>query len=167
MYSFVLLGYTSTIWNCPPKAPDHCLGGSRGTEPNEKAHTTPFSASFRQVIGAAVNETIVGLLGVDVSESFFAHLRDEMGIPRDMIAQRLEMLFLSLDRIFGIGSRTVGRAIIKNLYRTLGLKFAENPSYNLSDYVEEALFDFVTEIVALSEPKLFLRKTERLGELGS
>jgi len=69
------------------------------------------------------------------------------------------MLFLTLDHVFGVSSRTVGRAIIRNLYRTLGLKFAETPNYDLSDYVEEALFDYVREIIALSEPERLARRT--------
>jgi hypothetical protein len=106
---------------------------------------------FKELVNAAVNETIVGILGQDGSQSFFTHLRDGRGIPRDMVAQRLEILFVTLDQIFGIVGRTVGRAIIRNLYRSLGLKFAESPNYNLSDYLEEALFDYVREIIRLSE----------------
>jgi hypothetical protein len=132
--------------------------------PVAKSHFhTENHQRFKELVNAAVNETIVGILGQQGSESFFTKLRDERGIPRDMVAQRLEMLFGTLDQIFGIGNRTVGRAIIRNLYRTLGLKFAENPDYDLSDYVEEALFDYVREIITLSEPKTV---RERIGTRG-
>jgi hypothetical protein len=104
----------------------------------------------------------VGLLGQYGSQSFFTHLRDERGIPRNMVAQHLEMLFGTLDLIFGIASRTVGRAIMGNLYRSLGLKFAENPNYILSDYVEEALFDYVRDILSLSEPETIGKRTGTL-----
>jgi hypothetical protein len=114
---------------------------------------------FKELVNEAVNKTIVGILGQQGSESFFTKLREERGVPRDMVAQRLEMLFDTLDQIFGIGNRTVGRAIIRNLYKTLGLKYAENTNYNLSDYVEEALFDYVREIITLSEPKTVHERT--------
>jgi len=130
------------------------LSNDETTRP-EPAEKRPFPVenklSFKEIIGAAVNETILGLLGKDASQSFFTHLSNERGISRDMVAQRLDMLFLTMDHVFGVSSRTVGRAIIRNLYRTLGLKFAENPNYTLSDYVEEALFDYVREIITLSE----------------
>jgi len=134
------------------------LSDGEPAKPAEPAERRPSLAedklSFKEIIDAAVNETIVGLLGNDASQSFFAHLSDERGIPRAMVAQRLDMLFLTLDHVFGVSSRTVGRAIIRSLYKTLGLKFAEIPKrYSLSDYVEEALFDYVREIIALSEPE--------------
>jgi hypothetical protein len=133
------------------------LNTHESTKPTEPAERRPFLAedklSFKEIIDAAVNETIFGLLGQDGAQSFFNHIRDERGIPRGMVAQRLDMLFLTLDQVFGVSSRTVGRAIIRNLYKTLGLKFAENSIYSLSDYVEEALFDYVGEVVTLSQPK--------------
>jgi hypothetical protein len=138
------------------------LSNDEPTRP-EPAEKRPFLAenklSFKEIIDVAVNETIFGLLGKDASQSFFTHLSDERGIPRDMVAQRLDMLFLTMDHVFGVASRTVGRTIIRNLYRTLGLKFAENSNYILSDYVEEALFDYVREIIALSEPKRSASRT--------
>lgn len=139
-------------------------------EARESAHSPALVAKsnfyaqnqlrFKELVDASVNETIVRLLGKDGSQSFFTHLRDESGIPRDMVAQRLDVLFLTLDHVFGVASRTVGVAIMRNLYRTLGLKFAENPDHNLSDHVEEALFDYVREITALSAPKTVRQRTE-------
>ena len=108
-------------------------------------------SSFKELIDAAVNETIVELLGENVSKPFFEYLRDVMGIPRDCVPQQLETVFSTMERLFGIAGRTIGRAIIRNLYKNLGLRFAENPSYHLTDYVEEALFDYVKQIILLSE----------------
>jgi hypothetical protein len=105
---------------------------------------------FKEVIDAAVSETIVELLGENASKSFFEYLRDKEGIPRDNVPQHLKTVFSTLQRLFGIAGRTIGRAIIRNLYKNLGLKLAENPSYHLTDYVEEALFDYVKEIILLS-----------------
>jgi hypothetical protein len=116
---------------------------------------SPFDSEnqlrFKELVNEAINETIFGLLGQDASQSFFIHLSDERGIPREMIAQRLDMLFFTLNQIFGVGSRTVGRAIVRNLYKSLGLRFAENPNWKLPDYLEEALFDYVRKIIRLSE----------------
>ncbi|MGP8069388.1 MAG: hypothetical protein ACLP5V_05815 [Candidatus Bathyarchaeia archaeon] len=108
-------------------------------------------SSFKELIDAVVNETIVELLGKNASNAFFKYLRDERGIPRDNVPQQLKTVFSTLQRLFGIAGRTIGRAIIRNLFKDLGLRFAENPSYDLTDYVEEALFDYVKEIILLSE----------------
>jgi hypothetical protein len=107
-------------------------------------------ASFKEIVDAAVSETIVELLGEEVSKSVFEYLADKVGIPRENVPQQLKMVFSTLQCLFGIAGRTIGRAIIRNLYKNLGLKFAENSNYHLSDYVEEALFDYVKEIILLS-----------------
>jgi hypothetical protein len=107
-------------------------------------------ASFKEIVDAAVSETIVELLGENASKSFFEYLADKAGIPRENVPQQLKMVFSTLQCLFGIAGRTIGRAIIRNLYKNLGLKFAENSNYHLSDYVEEALFDYVKDIILLS-----------------
>lgn len=107
-------------------------------------------SSFKEVVDAAVSETIVELLGENASKSFFEYLANKAGIPRDNVPQQLEMVFSTLQRLFGVAGRTIGKTIIRNLYKNLGLRFAENPSIHLSDHVEEALFDYVREIILLA-----------------
>jgi len=131
-------------------------------EAKESAHSrsdgkscvhTENQLRFGELIDTTVSETIVGLLGQDASQVFFGHLRDQRGVPEDMVAQRLDMLFTTLDRVFGVASRTVGKIIVRYLCRNLSLKFPENSVYNLSDYVQEALIDYVRKIVLLFGPK--------------
>lgn len=107
-------------------------------------------ANFKEIIDAVVNETIVELLGKSVLNAFFKYLSDQLGVPRDSVPQQLKIVFSTMERLFGIAGRTIGRTIIRNLYKNLSLRFAENPSYQLSDYVEEALFDYVKQIILLS-----------------
>jgi hypothetical protein len=107
-------------------------------------------ASFKEIIDAAVRETIVELLGEEVSKSVFEYLTNKVGIPRDNVPQQLKTVFSTFQGLFGIAGRTIGKAIIKHLYKNLGLRFAENSNYDLSDYVEAALFDYVKEIILLS-----------------
>lgn len=121
------------------------LAQDNNTGLENKTREAPFSSSFREIVDAAIDETLVGLLGQDASQVFFTHLRDERGVPRDMVAQRLDIVFHTLDHAFGIAGRTVGKAIMRNLYRTLRLKFVENPNFNVSDYVQEALFEYLME----------------------
>jgi predicted transcriptional regulator len=118
----------------------------------QRKPTTRFSQNkFAELVQAAVNASVVELLGEDGAESFFTYLRDERGIAKDAVAQRLDTLFSVLDRESGIRGRTVGRTIVRNLYNALGLKFDENRNYRLSDHVEEALFDYVRDHQSLTE----------------
>lgn len=103
------------------------------------------------MVDAAVSETIVELLGENVSKPFFEYLADKMCIPRGNVPQQLKMVFSTLEGQFGIAGRTIGRAIIRNLYRNLGMRYAENPNYQLFDYVEDALFDYIKQIILLSD----------------
>jgi len=123
-------------------------------------------SSFKEIVDAAVSQTIVELLGENVSKSFFEYLADKVGIPRDNVPQQLKMVFSTLERRFGIVGRTIGRAIIRNLYKNLGLRFAENLNYHLSDYVEEALFGYVKEIILLATDSAKDRPAQHVDSVG-
>jgi len=63
-----------------------------------------------------------------------------LSVPVKLVPHQLKIVFSTIERLFDITRRTIGRTIIRNLYKNLGPRFAENPSYHLCGYVEDALF---------------------------
>lgn len=94
---------------------------------------------FNKTLAKAIDETIVGLLGRDVLESFYKHLDFFGGIRRDEMPYHMDVVFHVFEKNFGatVGN-VLGRSITRNFYSKLGLEFVGRPNHNLLDYVEDA-----------------------------
>ncbi len=87
----------------------------------------------------SIDETITELLSRGVVEALYAHLQTFHFISRDELPYRLDTLFTSLEKVFGVrGSQTITKTIAKKFYFKLGLEFTDNPRHSLLEYVEEA-----------------------------
>lgn len=86
---------------------------------------------------ATVEETIAAVLGKSVSEAFTNHLQAFIGISIDEMPSHLGALFESLNGSFGIGGNTLGRSIVRNLYRKYRVQFTETTGRTLAEYVED------------------------------
>lgn len=91
---------------------------------------------FDEMVVAAVQETIAGVLGRSVSDAFMKHLQAHLGITAEEMPQRLDALFMSLRDSFGVGGDTIGRYIVRKLYEKAGIEFVEHDGWALAKYVE-------------------------------
>jgi len=105
---------------------------------NERLSETTPTMNFSDLLLMAIEETVVDLLSRRVLEALYLHLKKNFDIPRDEIPYRLETFFTLLEKNFGASTKTIGKAIARNLYMKLGLDFFDDPNKNLLDYVEEA-----------------------------
>ena len=72
-------------------------------------------------------------------DALYAHLQTNHFISKDEIPYRLDILFTTLEKIFGVpSSATITKAIARKFYLKLGLEFTGNPSRTLLEYVDEA-----------------------------
>ena len=86
-----------------------------------------------------IDETITALLSRTVVDALYAHLEAIYSISRDEVPYRLDTLFTTLEKIFGVrSSQTITKAIARKFYLKLGLQFTDNPSHTLLEYVDEA-----------------------------
>jgi hypothetical protein len=93
---------------------------------------------FNDVLVESIDETITALLSRKLTDALYTHLRATQSIEKDEIPYRLETLFYTLERTFGLsGSRTIGRAIAKRFYAKLDLTLSEHPERTLLEYVED------------------------------
>jgi hypothetical protein len=90
-------------------------------------------------VKSAIDEAVFNLLGQDILESLYKHLSDHYDITPNEVPYRLDTLFDTLERTFGVrGARTISRAIAKRIYLKLNLRFIELPNNRLQDYIEQA-----------------------------
>ena len=87
----------------------------------------------------SIDETITAILSRTVVDALYAHLQTVYSISRDEIPYRLDTLYTTLEKIFGVrSSQTITKAIARKFYLKLGLEFTGNPSRTLLEYVDEA-----------------------------
>jgi hypothetical protein len=97
------------------------------------------SIEFNDALVESIEETITELFSGAVVEALYAHLETFHSISRDEVPYRLDTLFTSLEKIFGVrGSQAITRVIAKKFYPKLGLEFTDNSSRTLVEYVDEA-----------------------------
>ena len=100
---------------------------------------SPPEPDFNGKLRAAIDETIIDLLGKSVLAALQDHLLKHYAVTPDEIPYRLDTMFESLERVFGVtGARTIGWTIARKLYLKIGLPFVEHENYRLEDYIEDA-----------------------------
>jgi hypothetical protein len=90
----------------------------------------------------SADESLTDLLGAKVRQATYVSLEKNYGLARKDIPGRCGEFDSSLDKVFGVGGRTIGKAIAKRLFSKLGLRFFEKPGYRIQDYVKEAKATF-------------------------
>lgn len=94
---------------------------------------------FNDALVESIDEAITALLSRTVVDALYAHLQTFHSISRDELPHRLDTLFPTLERIFGVrSSQTITKAIARKFYLKLGLEFTDNPSRTLLEYVDAA-----------------------------
>jgi len=108
-------------------------------EDASKQWTAHVTKEFNSEVKHAIEGAIYGIVGQDVLRSLYKHLKEHYDITPDEIPYRLDTVFETLERTFGVqGARTLSRAIAKRLYYRLNLQFVETENYRLQDYLEQA-----------------------------
>ena len=94
---------------------------------------------FNDGVRLAIDHVICGIVGQDVLNSLYNSLKGQYGITSDEVPYRLDTLFATLERTFGVaGARTLTRAIAREIYYDHNIDFRSIVGYTLQDYVEEA-----------------------------
>ncbi len=87
----------------------------------------------------SIDETIVALFSRKVVDALFLHLQTVHSITKNEVPYRLETLFSTLERTFGLSSsKIICKAIARRLHVKLALAFFDNPGRTFLEYVEEA-----------------------------
>jgi len=83
------------------------------------------------------DETLESVFKEDAAKIICAHIDHNCHLKLEEIAAKPEVFSSGLRRLLGSGARVIEILILKNLYRTVGLKFVEKKGYEFSDYIKE------------------------------
>jgi hypothetical protein len=98
---------------------------------------------FNGLLLESIDETLTALLSRGVVDSLYLHLQTVHSISRDEVPSKLGISVSILEGVFGVkGSRTICKAIARNLYTKLGLEFFDFPGRSFLEYVERAKIKF-------------------------
>lgn len=100
------------------------------------------SSSEREFDGKllkSIDLTLSDLLGQAVLEALHRHLKELYDLIPDEVPYHLETLFEVLEYTLGVtATKTIGRAIARDFYARIGLRYVDIENYGLEDYVEQA-----------------------------
>ena len=100
---------------------------------------SPPEPDFDRKLRAAIDETIVDVLGGRVLGALHEHLTKNYDVTLDQIPYRLNTLFETLEVVLGVrGASAMGWMIAKRFYSKIGLRFVRNENYRLDDYFQQA-----------------------------
>jgi len=113
------------------------------TERIEVGSTTsrrlPTVRAFNDIVCEAIDKTLEDLLGSQVMESFYAHLRDRFGVGRDELPYRIDTISMVLENVFGVqGASVIERKVAKNLYDKILVPFNDEQGTRLDQFLRRA-----------------------------
>jgi len=92
---------------------------------------------FKKIVVESVYETLHAVLGQSVSEPLALYLQSYLGISNGEMPNHIEPLFTALNDLFGIGGKTLCKAIVKTMYKKTGVPFYEVGYRPMIEYVQE------------------------------
>jgi len=101
--------------------------------------TSSREPEFDRKLLAAIDETIVDVLGGKVLGALHEYLLKNYDVALDEIPYRLNTVIESLEVVLGVrGASTMGWMIAKRFYSKIGLRFTHNDNWGLEDYFQQA-----------------------------
>lgn len=98
----------------------------------------------------SIDEVLADLLGTRVREAVYDHLERNCLLARNEIPERLNDFFSVLNKTFGRGGKTIGKAIARKLYAKLDWKFIDTPDYELADYWKAVKPKLIKQLTTLT-----------------
>jgi len=93
--------------------------------------------AFEKTLREAVDEGLL-ILGESGREIIYFRLKHFYAINSCDISSNIEAFIECLRKIFGSGSKVIEKAIIRALYRKLGLTYVEKKNFDFFEYLNEA-----------------------------
>jgi len=95
------------------------------------------NVDFNSILIRSLEEVISDVLGKRVLPPFLNYLTTHNDITLDEIPYQFETVLDTMEEMFGVGGRTIGKLVVRRFYAKLGLELAES-NRPLIDYVERA-----------------------------
>lgn len=101
---------------------------------------------FERLLLEAVDDALASL-GDSAKKAIYFHLENKFKIERNEIPQHVEDFADGLEKIFGIGARSLEILVMKNLYERIGqpLQWDKSKELIFAEYVAAARRSFLEE----------------------
>jgi len=96
------------------------------------------TVDFQKALVEAIDESLLVMLGENGKEVVYFRLKHSYALGKEDIPFHPEIFVECLRKIFGSGAVAVEKAVIRNLYRRLGLKFTEKKNFDFFECLNEA-----------------------------
>jgi hypothetical protein len=93
-----------------------------------------------------MDQVLDELLGRKAKEAIYDYLERNYLVARDDVPKNIDKFLLLTDQLFGKGSKTIARCIMKRLWEQLGWKFTDVSGFEFSDYLEAARARITREV---------------------
>lgn len=98
---------------------------------------------FQELFDSAVDKALL-LLGESGRQAAYYYLEETFGLKRDKWHSQVEEFAEAVEQIFGrFGAQLLLKAIAKELYSNIGLKFHDPKEFNFTRLVHEAKRNFL------------------------
>ena len=97
----------------------------------------PLDPPFKETFNSAVERAML-LLGESGKQATCYHLEKTFRLKRDAWHKNPEAFAEAVEQMFGSGSQLLLKAVVKELYTTLGLKFQESNQFSFVHLVRQA-----------------------------
>lgn len=94
-------------------------------------------STFEKALIEAVDEGLL-MLGESGREIVYFRLRHSYALTKENVPAHPEIFIECLRKILGSGSKVIEKAIIKSLYRKLGLAYMEEKNFDFFECLSEA-----------------------------
>ena len=92
-----------------------------------------LNMKFEELFNSAVDKAMLLMLGESGRQATYYHIEKISGLERNKWHNNLEKFTQAVEQIFGPGAQLLLKAIAKELYSSLGLKFEEGKKFNFQD----------------------------------
>lgn len=92
---------------------------------------------FNSILVRSLEEVISEVLGKRVLPPFLNYLASHHDITLDEIPYQFKIVLDTLEELFGVGGKTIGKVVVRRFYAKMGLELTES-NRPLIDYIERA-----------------------------
>jgi hypothetical protein len=93
---------------------------------------------FDKLLIETIDLRLTDLFGVEGKEMAYRYLANHHALVKNDIPQKTDYFESCLVQLFGFCGKTIGRAIAKKFYSSLGLAFPNRLDYPFHEYIDNA-----------------------------
>ncbi len=99
------------------------------------------------LIADSIDHVLSDVLGRKAKEAIYDYIERNYSVAREDIPKNIEPFLTLMEEVFGRGSKTIARCIMKRVWQRLGWEFTDIPGFEFLDYLDAARARIAREVV--------------------